>query len=776
MSGPSKIRLSFHTFPTTWGIILLTDNMHFFSNTEIKSNNSRYYNLATVCAQSTNTVFVYKPKSNPLKVVDIRVLRYILLETQLAQYNDIAGDTTLLEKCMYAFGLFGLHDQQLGNNKKRPIENFGAILDIDAECIKFISRLFNTTIDGYITPNMSPGTTHHVCIFNKEKMESRDEITTSPEQMVVGDLTSISKYLKMPKISIELYLKANSYNPFGGINKLAKNLMVGSGKHKIKQTEKQIAGVPGAPNAPNTLARRPSSAPPLTTSTNNVAQLFIAKEPESVKLITAEIITDPLIINSIQYDELEEQIETSGTTPTLQCKLSESQILKEFIGKVFILLTCILHESLNIVIQETIEKTKEEIIRHTLHYHYRPLVEHRSRKSDKVDVYVLKPGMSRFLSIGVVDDIIALLNKNNKEESEKAINQMMLNSEIHDKNDMFFEILEKLTDKYATSEILGAIYGITTHAGMFSLIYQACVTESTGKNTFLLKLKPKFKIVLTNLQGMFGLPTTYNEVDLLKLLQTNTEFFKNTVCDKTYFTEDGGAKCKRKNNPKPITEPINILNVSKNNLSKIVLDMMITQNNQDMKGISIARRNLNNQEYIRTRRDKKIGTYKHVTKVSTCPVFHTITDKETKSNYNIMMVNGDEWYEVVPNGLFQNIMTKYNRTCKAGPSGSTLMLMNMVFGLFGNYITPSERNQKMLLLCMISDFVPVYHSLTEVLMIYSREYILDKPNPKFAYTIDQNPVEWLVNHFKIKTKNPVVVTLDELAIALLNTLIVVKPE
>jgi len=78
------------------------------------------------------------------------------------------------------------------------------------------------------------------------------------------------------------------------------------------------------------------------------------------------------------------------------------------------------------------------------------------------------------------------------------------------------------------------------------------------------------------------------------------------------------------------------------------------------------------------------------------------------------------------------------------------MLMNMVFGLFGNFIKPTPVNQKMLLLCIISDFVPVYHSLTEVLMIYSREYQNNPYDSTFnVYTIDENPVKWLANHFGI---------------------------
>lgn len=699
MDRIKKIRLSFHSFPTTWGVIKLTENMVFFTKPPENNTLSRYYNLATMCSSQEEKVLVYQP-SKQLNIVDIRVLKYILLETKIAQYNMVNGqynDTVQLTKCMHQLGLVGYSEQSYySRNRQKPLEHFGNILDLDIDCLKYLSDLLNTTIDGYICPNMYPSTIHHVCIFNQSNMTLTSQITTQPDQMVVDNLESITTYLEIPKITMEVYTNAKKSSSGG---RLVKKGGVINGQNPSIEVE-----------------------PPLTQE-----QLL-----------------------PIQLEELEEQIEANTLNPVVQCGISRNDTLQEFVGKIFILLTCILHESLYLVMKST--RQKKETIRHTIHYHYRPLVEHRKNKT-KTDIFVLKPGMDKLLATTVVDKIIQLFWNTDGEKKSDLTSiqtglQTMFSGEKESK--IFDKILSILRTKYSLSEMLGAIYGITVHAGMFSVIYQAFLISNDNKellkNKILLELKSNFEIVLTNVQDMFGLPKSYKTEDLLLLLQTNNELLKNTVCYQTYFTEDNGIACKKTRQTK---EQIHILNVSKNNLSKIVLDMMVTQNNQDAKGISVVRRNLNNQEYIRKRRDKQIGTYTNVTPMSKCPVFNSTKSSES-TNYNIMMVNGDEWYEVVPNGLFENIMKKYKRTCKAGPSGSTLMLMNMVFGLFGNFIKPTPVNQKMLLLCIISDFVPVYHSLTEVLMIYSREYQNNPYDSTFnVYTIDENPVKWLANHFGI---------------------------
>ena len=169
---------------------------------------------------------------------------------------------------------------------------------------------------------------------------------------------------------------------------------------------------------------------------------------------------------------------------------------------------------------------------------------------------------------------------------------------------------------------------------------------------------------------------------------------------------------------------------------------------------------MNNQEYVRTRRQKSVNkdaTYSRTTQQPKCPVLYTdhLHDEVSKiTNTTVLLVDGDEWYSVTANGFFKNIMEKRSRTWKAGPSGSTFMWMNMVFGLLG--YAANDSNYKLLLLCIIADFVPIYHSLSEILMIYSREY----PNIQSNYNIDQNPIKWLMNHFEIEDKaNPTLETL-----------------
>ena len=745
----SEIRLSFHTFPTTWGIIRLSKSLHFFK-AEGQPESTRYYNLATACAHATKAI-AYTP-SNELKVIDIRVLRYILLETHIRELDSMSQeDAKKLKKCMIALGLFGFYEQKIQYyNRARPIEHFGSILDLDDECIDYLTNLFGQKIQGYICPNIDQTQTHHICIFKRSdvmtqigEFETADvmEVETNNQSIDINENEKYLTYAKMPRITMVDYMESLSCRPF---NRIVTMLQVDSGAKKGGKSVKKGGAVVEFESE--------------VSDVSDVAAL-------SAKVFTIE---EGLVDGSQDiWGGLEQQIEVVNSKevkqlePILQCELSKSPDLKNFIGNIFILITCILHQSLNTIIPD--KAAKASTIRHTINYHYRPILEHRDTKNpSEVDVFVVQTGMARILTTKVVDNIIEMLDAGTHDNIIQLLCTDATKKDTIDKEKQKYdEIIKILNDNYTLSEILGAIYKITTHAGMFSLIYQACILDK-GKDNFLSKLQANFEVVLTNLKSMFGLPDDYKDNELLQVLETNTDLLKNTVCDETYFTEDNGKTCKtarkkgKELTPRYRIDKVNIVDVSKNNLSRIVLDMMITQNVKETESVSLVRRNLNNQEYIRKRREKQIGNYKYVTKMSDCPGFYQEPKTKLGNVTNIMMVNGDEWYEVVPNGLFENVMKKYNRTCKAGPSGSTMMLMNMVFGLLGNFITQNDINQKKLLLCIISDFVPVFHSLTEVLMIYSREYVQTPVEPPAAatqthkqYTIDQNPVEWLANHFEI---------------------------
>lgn len=390
--------------------------------------------------------------------------------------------------------------------------------------------------------------------------------------------------------------------------------------------------------------------------------------------------------NNEILNELEINIEKSTT---LQCDLSRQVKLKKFICNIFIDLTFILYDSFKIAVYNNSENNKQEII-NNIYYHYRPIYDF----SDNI-FYVLKPGIS---------------NKGNN-LIEKILN--------NDKD------TDSTFKKYTINELMGSIYGILTHGGMFTLIFKASIKVDDINNN-LYNLKNKFKNVINGIKNLFSLNDSFTENkfnDLLsgdELLQENADF--------------NGMK---------------VYDVRKGNMRNIIMDMMVN-NPQSINNISIVRKNLNNQDYIRTRRSKQINQssrYSKTSNQSDCPKF--FTDNVKQLDNKVLMVDGDEWYEVTANGFFNQIMKENGRIAKAGPSGSTFMWMNMIFGLMG--MKSSEENYKLLLLCIICDFVPVYHSLTEVIMIYSKENPYVKENEH--YNIKMNPVEWLIKHFELNEGN-----------------------
>jgi hypothetical protein len=85
-------------------------------------------------------------------------------------------------------------------------------------------------------------------------------------------------------------------------------------------------------------------------------------------------------------------------------------------------------------------------------------------------------------------------------------------------------------------------------------------------------------------------------------------------------------------------------------------------------------------------------------------------------------------------------MKDYGRYNETGPSGTTQIYLTFVFDFLG--VKKNRKNLELLLLCLIVDFVPIYHSLTEILIVFSQD--IKKKFGYTLYTIDQNPVEWLI--------------------------------
>ena len=143
--------------------------------------------------------------------------------------------------------------------------------------------------------------------------------------------------------------------------------------------------------------------------------------------------------------------------------------------------------------------------------------------------------------------------------------------------------------------------------------------------------------------------------------------------------------------------------------------------------------NASDREYIRVKRAAKgtTSTFKHVKEEPSCPKFTSVKKS--------LLVEGQEWYDS-STSLFGTIMNDFGRHHFAGPSGSSQIYLSIFFELLG--VKKTRENVELLLLCIISDFVPLYHSLTEVIMVFSQD--VKKKFGYKIYTIDMNTVKWLV--------------------------------
>jgi hypothetical protein len=125
---------------------------------------------------------------------------------------------------------------------------------------------------------------------------------------------------------------------------------------------------------------------------------------------------------------------------------------------------------------------------------------------------------------------------------------------------------------------------------------------------------------------------------------------------------------------------------------------------------SLYRRGMLNLPYIR----KKVSDIKGIKSVE--PTQCHINAINTKGS---KIIKSNSWYVVEEDMFFAKILKSFNRNYIAGPSGSAILAYIFVFTLLD--FDTSQLNKMMLLSCIIGDYIPYYHSLTEILMTYTFE-------------------------------------------------------
>jgi hypothetical protein len=145
---------------------------------------------------------------------------------------------------------------------------------------------------------------------------------------------------------------------------------------------------------------------------------------------------------------------------------------------------------------------------------------------------------------------------------------------------------------------------------------------------------------------------------------------------------------------------------------------------------SLYRKNMLNLPYIRNK-----VTNTNVIKA----ISPTKCHKNALNNKEGKIIQGNSWYSVEDNMFFAKLLKSFNRKYIAGPSGSAVLAYIFVF-TFLNF-EKTKLNERLLLSCIIGDYIPYYHSLTEILMTYSFEI-----NIKYNISID--PVNFAKNLIK----------------------------
>jgi hypothetical protein len=154
---------------------------------------------------------------------------------------------------------------------------------------------------------------------------------------------------------------------------------------------------------------------------------------------------------------------------------------------------------------------------------------------------------------------------------------------------------------------------------------------------------------------------------------------------------------------------------------------------------SIYRDNLGNMNFFRDR----LSIFKHdkqnYKKINECN--KSIIDKDNYNEYGIY--NSTERYKIQPNSPYAEIMKTNKQLYLGGPSGSAGLMYITLFQLYEFPFTYT--NKIMLLGLLIADYVPLWHTISEILLTSYPEF---KDSNINKYTLDKDPVLYSIKLLK----------------------------
>jgi hypothetical protein len=177
----------------------------------------------------------------------------------------------------------------------------------------------------------------------------------------------------------------------------------------------------------------------------------------------------------------------------------------------------------------------------------------------------------------------------------------------------------------------------------------------------------------------------------------------------------------------------------KYNYNFFVFDIIFVIDKDD-KNYSIYRKNLINMDFFRTKKNNnKIDSKKYLKNLNKCT--KSIIGNNTYKKYGIY--TSKKKYKISFNSPYAKIMQFYNKKYIGGPSGSASLLYIMLFEFYN--IMDSKKNNIMLLGLIIADYIPLWHTINEILLTSYPE--MKNKNIK-KYTLKKNALNYSYNLLK----------------------------
>ena len=281
------------------------------------------------------------------------------------------------------------------------------------------------------------------------------------------------------------------------------------------------------------------------------------------------------------------------------------------------------------------------------------------------------------------------------------------------------ELLEKIGDKKIIERI-----GFTDEERneIFKFI------SNNKKKELLEYLQDKFFKVTSVLNNLSKPDFTFYHVNVNKSLQN--EFIKNL--DILFLIKDFKWN-----------DFIKIYNSSPKNYRKsynyFIFNIIIYGSN-DKQNMSLYKKNLVYFDFIKKniQEDKK-NRSSVLKRIKNCN--KSCISEKNYEEYRIY--DARNFYEIDKKMPYAKIMNKLNEPYLAGPSGSTSILY---INLFKFYSFPETKENKVMLLCVIiADYIPLWHTLSEILLSSNIEL---QPYISVDYNLKDNPIDYVVKIIK----------------------------